>query len=300
MNRPLRTLLACTDFSPHATQAVHRAARLAQAHGATLVLAHAYDAPTIVPAWGDPGGGAWVSEEQVSEGIRARLERDGAELAAEYGVAVRATLLTGSVHRHLVEHADATGADLLVVGAHGETGLLGRLLGSTAQKILRRSQRPVLVVRTPAATDYARVLVATDFSEPAREAARLAAMLCPVARLWLLHAHEPVLESRLAYARIDPKLGERYLGLALAEAERALTEFHGALKEAGVVATALLRQGHPSLLLPAAIDEFDIQLLALGAQGKSLLESGLLGSVSQHAVAQAPCDVLVVPRTTSD
>ncbi|MBB5015313.1 universal stress protein [Rehaibacterium terrae] len=300
MNRPLRTLLACTDFSPHATQAVHRAARLAGAHAATLVLAHAYDAPTIVPAWGDPGGGAWVSEEQVSEGLRERLQREGAELATEYGIAVQTTLLTGSVHRRLVEHADATGADLLVVGAHGDTGLLGRLLGSTTQKILRLSHRPVLVVRTPATSDYARVLVATDFSEPAREAARLAGTLCPAARMWLLHAHEPALESRLAYARIDPKLGERYLSLALAEAGRALTEFNDALKEAGVVATPLLRQGHPSLLLPAAIDELDIQLLALGAQGKSLLESGLLGSVSQHAVAQSPCDVLVVPRAAGD
>lgn len=300
MTGAIRTLLACTDFSPLAGRAVRRAARLAKAHEAKLVLVHAWDAPTIVPAWGDPGGGAWVSDEVVNEGVRARLERDGAALSAEYGIQVQATPLTGSVHRLIVEHADAVGADLLVVGAHGETGLLHRLLGSTTQKILRRSHRPVLVVRTAADADYSRLLAATDFSDSARDAARIAAALCPAATLWLLHAHEPELEKRLAYARIDPELGERYFGLALAEAERALATFAGMLERDGIACTPMLRQGHPSLLLPSVIDELDIDLVVLGAQGKSRLEAGLLGSVSQHAVAQAPCDVLVVPRAAND
>jgi len=58
-------------------------------------------------------------------------------------------IISGSAAAAIVGEADATGAELLVVGSHGRTGLTRILLGSVAEKVVRTSSCSVLVVRMP-------------------------------------------------------------------------------------------------------------------------------------------------------
>src|SRR3546814_4085204 len=73
----------------------------------------------------------------------------------------------------------ASNADLVVIGASGSSGLVQRLLGSTAQNVVRSSHVPVLVVRLLGNKAYANSVLATDFSEDALAAAQLALRLAP-------------------------------------------------------------------------------------------------------------------------
>lgn len=296
MSKPLKRILAATDLSRHAEVALRRAAVLAHAHGAELELVHALaGTPVLVPAWGDPGAAPWLREEVLAEGVREHLEQLAKQLGERYRVDTHIRTVGGPPQQAIPTQAEAWDADLVVIGAHGEGGLLDRLLGSTARKLLRRCRRPVLVVRRDTDSPYTCLLAATDFSPHAERAARMAARLAPTAGLILAHTHEPEMEKRLAYAKVDKAMGRRYLEAAARHAAEQLERAVAGLAEGGIKARGVLREGHPARLLTALIEENGVELVAVGAHGKSAIEAGLLGSTSEHLVGHAPCDVLVVP-----
>lgn len=294
MSTSIRRILAATDFSEPAVQAVERAALLARDHGARLWLAHAFESAGVLAA-GTDAAGLPVSEKALADSVCAHLADAAATLASRHGTEVRPVLLQGLLHRALPRFVEDEGIDLVVVGARGERHLLDHLLGSTAQRVVQTTTRPVLVVRHPSATGYHRVVAATDFSDAARTAARFASALLPGAQLLLLHVHEALYDSQLAYAGIDEVGRERYRRQSALDAMHSLESFAASLGEPGRHAVPALRSGHPMQAIRDFIAEASADLLALGARGKSMIEAGLLGSVSQHALAEAGCDVLVVP-----
>lgn len=294
----LDVILAATDFSPAAERALARAMQLAKAHGARVELVHTFDAAPVLPAWGDPGGGAWVGEKLFMDGVREQLEQTRAALAAAHAVEVRANLEVGPAHRQIALHAQSSAADLIVIGASGASGVLRRLLGSTAQNVVRSSRVPVLVVRREADAAYANVIAGIDFSEDGDAAARFALRLAPDARLHLLHVFESMYDNTLARTSLAHEEQSRLRSAELARAEEALNAIATHMRASGgdAAISQHLREGSTDSGLEAAIDELGADLLALGAHGKTRWEAGLLGSTSQHAVSHAHCDVLVWRR----
>jgi nucleotide-binding universal stress UspA family protein len=82
-------------------------------------------------------------------GQQAESEAKLAEIAAKVNLPperVSAKVLVGSVHGEVLAEADASGADLIVIGSH-EPGMLAYVIGSNASTIVRRAKCSVLVVR---------------------------------------------------------------------------------------------------------------------------------------------------------
>jgi hypothetical protein len=84
------------------------------------------------------------------------------------------------------------------------------LVGTTMEKIVRKGDRPVLAVKRPVRAPYDRVLVATDFSDPLRQALRLGLRLAPGAKIYLLHAYQG-LEGQLWRADMTKSQILRYI-----------------------------------------------------------------------------------------
>jgi len=144
------SVLVPVDFSPHAEQALAVGIELAKAHGGALHLLHAYELPasiTMAYAVAIPQS-VW---ESVQEAGRKRL-LDLAERAKAAGVRVETHLVTAPAADAIAEAATAHGADLIVIGTRGLTGLKHVLLGSVAERTLRIAPCPVLTVKadTPA------------------------------------------------------------------------------------------------------------------------------------------------------
>ena len=57
--------------------------------------------------------------------------------------------------QELVDYADAQGADLIVIGTHGRTGLMHLLMGSFAETVMRQSHLPLLVIRSQSSEETA-------------------------------------------------------------------------------------------------------------------------------------------------
>lgn len=287
----IQSLLAATDFSDHGRHAVRRAGLLAAAHQARLTLMHVMNGPSLE---------ALRSVFRVPEGAEARLVAEARqaldELAAALAGEVRPAPVTQvRIGRVLDELLAASGqADLLVLGARGWNPVRDVLLGSTADRLLRKCRRPVLVVKRAPRERYRRVLVPVDFSPCSAAALQLALHIAPGAEITVVHAFEVPFEGKLWLADVaEEKIGE-YRSQAR---QQALDQIDLLLRETGADPSRTRRvvaQGDAAPLILAEETGRDADLIVIGKHGRSLIEETLLGSVTRHVLADANCDVLVV------
>lgn len=141
----MKRIVCPTDFSERAAPAERQAVRLAKALGAELVLAHV---GTEAPLWREgfytPNVRA-VFESQRKWAADTLADRVVA-LAAD-GVVARAVVRVGPPWEEIVRLATEEHADMIVMGTQGRTGLDRLLLGSVAERVIRRASCPVLTVR---------------------------------------------------------------------------------------------------------------------------------------------------------
>jgi len=139
-------ILLPSDFSDCSAEAARAARRLAERFGARLLVLHVLDEPAAL----DP----MFRGEVPLELLRGRMEqyaREGMEafLAAHFqglpGVETR--IASGVPFREILREAREAGADLIVIGTHGRTGVEHVIFGSTAEKVVRMAPCPVLTVR---------------------------------------------------------------------------------------------------------------------------------------------------------
>lgn len=142
MAKPTHILVG-TDFSQSAQAAVQTACEQARAFDARLTLVHVY--PTTLELVDSQGTAA----ERIE--IGTEVHRALTEVKKSCGDAVHelhAEVVAGdSPVQTLCELAAERGADLIVVGAHGRSGIASMLVGSTAERVARHAHCPVLIAR---------------------------------------------------------------------------------------------------------------------------------------------------------
>jgi nucleotide-binding universal stress UspA family protein len=142
----IRSILVPIDFSAHSKNALKYAIPLAEKFRASVHLVYVVE-PTVYPA--DLGFG-----QVVLPGVEDELREKGAGeleqlIRREIAGTVTATssVRTGSPHQEILHEAEERGVDLIVVATHGHSGVEHILFGSTADRIVRHAQCPVLTIR---------------------------------------------------------------------------------------------------------------------------------------------------------
>ncbi|MET0211506.1 MAG: universal stress protein [Vicinamibacterales bacterium] len=148
MTNTITNILVPVDFSPHAEYAFTYATRLAERFGAKLALLYVVDDSFVT--------GGWSSEiyvpnvPELMENLIADADRRLATLkasAAALGLTAETAVIRGRPAHAIVEHAKNGGFDLIVMGTHGRTGVSHVVMGSVAERVLRKAPCPVLTVR---------------------------------------------------------------------------------------------------------------------------------------------------------
>lgn len=278
-------LLVATDFSRDAANAARRAALLA----AALKLTDAPRLVHVVPSLPL----ASELELRASRAIEQLLAEQVDAVRRETGYALVPEIASGNVVDAIL--GTARRDELIVVGAHGVHPLRDFAIGSTALRLLRRSAQPVLVVKRAPAGPYRNVLVAVDFSADSAAALESAARLAPAAALNLVHAFEVDVEGKLRFAGAADEEIFRYRREARENA-RAQMETLVAPYRTERLVTPLVEHGYAPSVIAETEKQTAADLIAVGKHGTSLIEDLLLGSTTEHALAQAACDVLVARR----
>lgn len=147
----IQSILVPTDFSDDARSALDTAVDWAAEFGATIHIVHAYfvDVPAVYGGY----GGDFLLPADILEPVREAAENSVAELVAEAGqrgVSVEGRAMLGDASSSILAEAERLNSDLIVMGTRGLTGLKHVILGSTAERVVRKSPCFVLTVKTNA------------------------------------------------------------------------------------------------------------------------------------------------------
>ena len=149
----LERILFPTDFSDTAQHAFDYACDLALKFDADLHLLHVLRDP-MSQEWAGEAAGIVIPD--LLKTWRADAERRLGELAP-HGIRIERALRVGHAFVEIVQYAGSNAIDLIVMGTHGHGPVTHLLLGSVAEKVVRKAPCPVLTVRTP---DHAFVMPA--------------------------------------------------------------------------------------------------------------------------------------------
>ena len=133
------TILVATDFSDGSGEALQFAIALAKQWGARLDLLHVIEVGVE-----DPFGGHIYGSDHHSA-VDRMLTRLVSRVEAS-GVACTPKIVEGNAATEITDRARTLGADMIVVGTHGRTGLAHIVLGSIAERVVRHATCPVLTV----------------------------------------------------------------------------------------------------------------------------------------------------------
>jgi nucleotide-binding universal stress UspA family protein len=145
----MNTILVPIDFSRVTRFVLAEAVKLARFSESRLVLLHVVQPPTVISDYGP------VLENMIR--YSAEAEKDAARHLARLQTKLRAggivadtILKTGIPLVHILEQAKKRKVSHIVIGSHGQTAFFDLIVGSTTHGVLKRSERPVLVVPLPA------------------------------------------------------------------------------------------------------------------------------------------------------
>lgn len=228
------------------------------------------------PEYETIGAKAYEQEEQeivkYLGSIKERAEKEGldCEIMFYHG---------GNVYQDIVDEAAEKKVDIIVIGKHGRKGLTKLLMGEVAAKVIGNAPCKVLVVPKAARVGYNKILVATDGSE---------------------HSIAAVAEA----IEIAKRCGSHLLAVSAMRDESELNEATAnvnkvvdlAQKE-GVSAEALTPIGRSFNVIIETAGGRGVDLIVMGAYGKTGLRKVLMGSSTEKVIGLAQCAVLVVTAT---
>ena len=136
----LKEILVPVDFTECTEKALFYAVPFARQFGATVTLLHVLE-PAFVPA----AEFGMVVDVDVSADATQELEKIRARVAKQ--VKCRVMMRHGGAEYEIVNAAKELDCDLIFLGTHGRTGVDRLLMGSTAEKVVRKAGCPIFVVR---------------------------------------------------------------------------------------------------------------------------------------------------------
>ncbi len=294
MPRPIRSLMMGVASLQDPEPLLLAAVELADSLDATLHLVHAFDLPeTTFRAYSQDPRVARRFEDQYGDAMRDELVARVSELTSSSRI--RCDAVAGEPCEVLCDRAEALGVDLLVVGGTRHGRLLRTLLGSSAERVIRNSAVPVLVLRSHFYRPLRRVLLTTDLSELSTAAHDRGVELVRA----MFPTDAPEIRSLLVVwhdlASPTQTGGETLERLAKADLDAFLAE----RPEHGLPVSSRVRVGNPAREIAAEAAACDADLVILGTHGRSGSSRLLLGSVAETTVRNTGGNVLVLPAVRS-
>lgn len=287
-----RSILVAVDSSHAAHNAVRRAALLAAHFQARLILLQVLEPTRLTLPYGLFA--ATVKADSLVTRAQLMLARLAAEVARNHDVHVSVVVRMGPALEQVFQMVAE--ADLLVIGAKTRNPFHDALFGTRTQRLLQRSQKPVLVVKAPVTAPYARVLVPTDFSACGETSLRLAPGMAPDASVDVFHALSTHRETKMRAAQVPADGILRYV---MGSREKCLRRLAAMASRAGRQdVQCSVGHGDPVVSCLERQKALAADLIVMGKEGEGQVVAGssLMGSVAREVVAKARCDVLAIPR----
>jgi len=278
----LEKILLAADFSNSTDNVVENAIGLAKTFQSKIALIHVLpDDITNEKARLLLNDAAITQLELISEKIKEEgIETDNPIL--EYG----------NHFDKIIKTADNINANVIVIGAGEKTENDAFQLGTTAEKIIRKSTKPVWIVKNNSPLDIKNILCPVDFSTESKRALKNAIIMARRfnAELIILSVYEMIYSDSLKL-RLDWDEEIEYIKL---EHEKEFNAFLEGFNLTDLNWDREIVKGLPSTEILKAISLYKTDLLIMGTTGKSGLNRIVMGSVTEKVVREVPCSFITI------
>jgi nucleotide-binding universal stress UspA family protein len=283
-------VLCAVDLSDEGDEAIRQAHALSTLYGAPLIAFHAMPAMAssapLFPTSAQADSTAFVAlERRVLEALTARVATVTGRLPSGFTV----ELGWGTAPSEIVKAAERLHAGFVVVGGAGPKGVMRRLLGAVAERVVRHAHCPVWVAHTHAGAGP--VVAATDFSPQAQAALDAAAQHAKRTGTTLSVTHA------LSIEHVEATGKEAWSVWTPDELARLRSEGKAHLDavaaKAGVQLETVISDAAPGAAVLHLAEQRHARLICVGTVGRTGLSRVLLGSVAEEVVRKAHCPVLV-------
>jgi universal stress protein A len=290
------SILCPVDFSDASRGALRYAAAVAGHFGTRLIVMTVED-PLLTEALDLGAGVIWKPEDTQKELVDFAAKTFGDE--PPHGVTLEYEVAVGKPAAEILRVSRERSCDLIVISTHGLTGMRKLFFGSTTERVLRETTRPVLI--TPAAdpgrlrledvkTIIRRILVPVDLSPSSAQQVRIAQGLAEAIGVPLIISHvvEPIrsrLAARLHLGGVEANrraIAEEGLGAYVSKLSPKLN------------AEGLVTYGDPAEEIAKLARDRQAGLIVMGLHGSPML-GPRMGSVTYRVLCLAASMVLAIP-----
>lgn len=148
----IKNILLPTDFSKISLSAAEYALVLAERYSAKIHLLHVIDKTPPILAIRSLDLSKEMIMDSIEKDAKQRLEECLRKISGTKNIDIHPVLRKGVDYEEIIKYAREKKIDVIVIATHGRTGILHTLLGSVAEKVVRYSKTPVLVI-TPTVKD---------------------------------------------------------------------------------------------------------------------------------------------------
>ena len=294
-------IVCALDFSELSPKVEAYATALAQRYEAGLTLLHVDPPIPLMAPYGELPMDIGLFDDQRQRALADLAAAQHRGRAA--GVPVDTALRGGQPSREILALAQDQSADLIVMGTHGHGGFEHLLLGSVAEKVLRKAPCAVMVVppgdTAAAHGTFSHILCPIDGSASSADAVAFAVGLARESdgSLTLLRVVEPIPQGG-EFATFD---AGQYRALAEAEAAKALREAVPAGLRDWCHVHEQVAHGKASTGILATAGDMHADVIVMGVRGRSAIDLLAFGSTANEVVRRATCPVVAVhPKATVD
>ena len=228
-------------------------------------------------------------------GARAAVETIVSELTISR-VDLNIVVEVGKASTVILQVAGRLRAGLLIIGISNRRSIRERIIGSTADRVIRTSFISVLVVKRPVKAPYRRVVAAIDFSPQAEVIVAVSSALLPHTRLKLVHVTDIPLQflQALLHTGTSEEDINRYRHARLNFSRERLLQLATRLLKPGNYDIQVI-EGEPAKMLVGLSRSRGVDVITMGAHGQAVIMEFFLGSITQKLLREAACDLLISP-----
>lgn len=291
-------ILVATDLSDKSYAAMRAAAVIAKARGARLHCVNVIEELDEGAAWlvlvEDPSTleESMRAERQTTLDALVERELGGLIDAAQ----VDTQICVGNASDEILALGEELDASMLVTGSIAHGPLEALFLGSTANALLRRGERPILIVPpNEDAKRFRKILAPVDDSAASRASLRHAvAMARAVPGGQLVLMHSVATPAGIGDAAFPVHIGSEALGRLVQSYRRWLESIAEELEITDIVTDYILEQGAAAPEIIEVGRKEDVDLICMGTNGRQGLRRFLLGGTAERVLRDAPCPVLAI------
>lgn len=280
--KKLEKILLATDFTEAAYNALQTAMSIAKIFNSDIILIHVIRISFTLKK----------IEKSIKDTAKSKLDKLQNEITKNNIKVLNVHLAFGNAFDQIIKYADFYNVNLIMMGSGEKERADQFQLGITAHKVIRKSSKPVWVVKPDSPITIKKIVCPVDFSIPAQCALKNAIYLAKSfnAELTVLTVVPPIEREYLGLGVMPYEEDDTYFKYEQSQFDKFLEDFDFY----NVKLNKTIVQGipHQEILKTIASDKAD--LLVIGSMGKSALTRILIGSVAEKVIRNVPCSIITL------